>query len=252
MARDGKNRLPIAMDDTPRGVLMSRKEALALMAGAMALPVSTARAEGGAKPATPICVARPEMTAGPFYVDTELERSDIRLALSDGAPTPGALLELYFNVFQLRGQACTPLAGAVVDVWHCDAAGRYSGVSDRRGNTEDQKFLRGYQLTDEAGRAHFTTIYPGWYPGRTVHIHFTVRSAEGAETPFTFTSQLFFDDTLTDAVHGKEPYTAAGPRDRRNADDGIYRRGGDQLMLAAKEEEGVYGAVFDVAIAMEA
>jgi len=235
-------------DDEPRGTLLSRKEALAAMTGAFF--IAGGRFVGAAEEsaAARICVARPEMTAGPFYVDTALERSDIRIEPSDGSIRPGAILELYFNVSQLVGETCAPLADAIVDVWHCDALGVYSGVQDRKGNSEAHKFLRGYQITDANGIAHFTTIYPGWYPGRAVHIHFTIRSEAGAQKIYTFTSQLFFDDALSDKVYTTAPYLANGPLDRRNADDGIFQRGGDQLLLAIAEKDGVYSASFDIAI----
>ena len=234
-------------DDLPRGHLLSRKEALALMTGSLML--AGGRFAGAEeKSAARICVARPEMTAGPFYLVTELERSDIRIEPSDGSTRPGAVLDLFFNVSQLAGETCAPLSGAVVDVWHCDALGVYSGVKDRNGNSEAHKFLRGYQITDANGMAHFTTIYPGWYPGRAVHIHFKIRSEEGARKAYEFTSQLFFFDALSDKVYATAPYAANGPLERRNADDGIFQRGGDQLLLSVQEKDGAYSASFDIAI----
>ena len=119
-----------------------------------------------------------------------------------------------------------------MDVWQCDALGIYSDVQDGRFNTIGQKFLRGYQFTDVRGEAQFVTLYPGWYSGRTVHIHFKIRTTPKARRSFEFTSQLYFDDELTDRVHAATPYAARGPRTARNRHDGIFRRGGDQLMLA--------------------
>lgn len=232
-------------DDLPKGRLLSRKEALTLMTGALALAgARIAHAEAPER----ICVARPEMTEGPFYVDTGLERSDIRVEPADGSVRPGTVLDLHFNVSQLVGEACVPLAGAVVDIWHCDAAGVYSGVQDGDSGAANLKFLRGYQITDADGAVHFTTIYPGWYRGRAVHIHFKIHGDAGAGKTFEFTSQLFFDDALSDKVFATAPYAGRGDRDRRNADDGIFRNGGDQLLLNLSEKDGAYLAAFDIAI----
>jgi protocatechuate 3,4-dioxygenase beta subunit len=131
-----------------------------------------------------------------------------------------------------------------VDVWHCDALGVYSDVQDASGSTVGQTFLRGYQVTDATGAAAFTTIYPGWYRGRAVHIHFKVRTDNGLE----FTSQLFLDDALTDTVHQRDPYAGKGQRDTRNADDSIFRGGGDQLLLDARQDGDGYAATFQIGI----
>jgi protocatechuate 3,4-dioxygenase beta subunit len=94
----------------------------------------------------------------------------------------------------------------------------------------------------------FTTIYPGWYRGRAVHLHFKIRSGSGASSAHEFTSQLFFDDALTDDVHTRQPYVAKGRRDVRNHDDGIYREGGSQLVLAVSPSGNGYAGAFDVAM----
>jgi protocatechuate 3,4-dioxygenase beta subunit len=182
-------------------------------------------------------------------VDEELNRSDIRSDPSDGTVKAGALLTLTFNVSRASSSACEPLAGAIVDVWHCDALGVYSDVSDPTfGNTLGKRFLRGYQVTDASGVAQFTTIYPGWYQGRTVHLHFKVRSAASATSAYEFTSQLFFDDTLSDQVYAQEPYSTKGERSLRNAGDGIYNQGGSQLVLDVSQTTGGYAATFDIAL----
>ena len=156
-----------------------------------------------------------------------------------------------FNVSRISANVCTPLAGVLVDIWHCDALGVYSDVQDPSFNTAGKKFLRGYQVTDASGIARFTTIYPGWYQGRTVHIHFKIRSAPSASPGFEFTSQLYFDDALTDQVHAQEPYAAKGPRTLRNAGDGIFAQAGSQLILAltplAPNGQG-YAATFNIAL----
>jgi protocatechuate 3,4-dioxygenase beta subunit len=153
---------------------------------------------------------RPALTEGPYFVDEMINRSDIRSDPSDGSIKEGTPLNLTLYVSQINGSGCTPLAGAQVDVWHCDAAGVYSDASDPGFNTKGQKFLRGYQVTDANGMAKFTTIYPGWYQGRAVHIHFKIRTDPSSASGYEFTSQWFFDETLTDQVHAQQPYAAKG------------------------------------------
>ena len=123
------------------------------------------------------CVVRPEETEGPYFVDEKLNRSDIRSDPSDGSVKEGVALQLAFLVSQIAASKCTPLPNAQIDVWHCDATGVYSDTIDPSWNTKGKKFLRGYQLTDTNGKAQFTTIYPGWYRGRTVHIHLWIWKA---------------------------------------------------------------------------
>lgn len=250
-------------DDVQIGRVLSRREVLALMGGAALLaacepvgPAGTAppaTSPVGASPAAtspgasptkgpmdlPACVVRPEQSEGPFFVDEGLERSDIRTDPASGAVSQGAALALTFRVVRVSGITCTPLPGAIVDVWQCDAAGVYSDVT---GNS--QKFLRGHQITDAQGRASFTTIYPGWYGGRAVHIHFKVRSGSKE-----FTSQLYFDDALSDTVFRQQPYAARGQRTTRNANDGLFRNGGADLMLNVTPSGSGYAATFDIGLA---
>ena len=163
------------------------------------------------------CVLTASLTEGPYFVDEMLNRSDIRTDPVTGAVSSGIPLTLAFNVSRVANSACTPLTGAYLDVWHCDAGGVYSDVSG-----SSRKFLRGYQITDANGVAAFTTIYPGWYSGRAVHIHFKLRLFAGSTKTYEFTSQFFMDDTLSDTVYTLTPYNTRGTRTTRNANDGIY------------------------------
>jgi len=240
------------IDDIPIGRVLSRREALAFLGATGALLFlgcsDSSATSSDTGDASSSCVVRPELTEGPYYVDEELLRSDIRSDPSDGTIRPGALLALTFNVSSAATSACSPLAGAIVDVWHCDALGVYSDVSDPSFNTSGKKFLRGYQVTGSDGVARFTTIYPGWYQGRAVHIHFKIRSAASAASAYEFTSQLFFDDSLTDQVHATEPYASKGQRTLRNSGDGIYNGGGSQLVLDVTGTADGYAATFSIAL----
>jgi protocatechuate 3,4-dioxygenase beta subunit len=242
----------VESDDFPVGRLLSRREAIALLsAGAMsALGASEIVAAQTLKPAPPQCVVRPEMTEGPYFLDKQPSRSDLRTESSTGVRKPGVSLALTFAVSQISGGTCSPLSKAVVDVWQCDALGVYSGVSDPRfeAGTVNETFLRGSQQTDAAGAARFVTLYPGWYPGRAVHIHFKIRTEPAAAKTYEFTSQLFFPETLTDQIHAQVPYVTKGRRDTTNERDGIYRRGGDQLLLQPTATTDGYQAALTIAL----
>jgi protocatechuate 3,4-dioxygenase beta subunit len=187
---------------------------------------------GTGSSASESCVLTASLTEGPFFVDEKLNRSDITSDPVTGAVSAGVPLLLRFNVSRYGGSACTPLTGAYLDVWHADAAGTYSDVSGNGNGSggAGRKFLRGYQVTDASGVAEFTTIYPGWYSGRAVHVHFKLRLYAGSTRTYEFTSQFFFEDALTDTVHAQSPYGSRGSRDTRNAGDGIY----NSLSSAAK------------------
>jgi protocatechuate 3,4-dioxygenase beta subunit len=236
-------------DDLLIGRLLSRREALRILGvtGAYLL-VGCSSSDGESNPNVNGCVVRPALTEGPYFVDDKLNRSDIRTDPSDGSIRAGVLLALTVNLSQLSGTACTPLAGALVDLWHCDATGLYSDVNDPGFNTVGKKFLRGYQTTDPNGTVTFTTIYPGWYQGRAVHLHFKIRSAAGASSSYEFTSQWFFDDTLTDTVHAQQPYAARGTGRLRNSGDGIYGQAGSQMVLAVSQAAQGYAATFNIAL----
>jgi protocatechuate 3,4-dioxygenase beta subunit len=189
-------------------------------------------------------VLAPEMTEGPYYLDLDLVRSDIR------EDREGAALALTLAVIDV--DAGTPVSGAAVDIWHCDANGLYSGfVSQSAGAngatdlSDDGTFLRGTQLSDADGNVTFTTIYPGWYRGRTVHIHVKAH-VNGREI---HTGQLFFDDSFTDDVFAStEPYSSRGERDLRNEDDNIYLGGGDKSTLTVARDGDTYSTTLAMGV----
>ncbi|NJM52601.1 MAG: intradiol ring-cleavage dioxygenase [Blastocatellia bacterium] len=236
-------------DDKQVGKTLNRRELFGLLGiagGGLALLGSTTNIFGLRKtPAfqfLPPCVVKPELTEGPYFVDEKINRSDVRFDTKSGAIKEGSLLELEFKVLQVSNNECKVLSEAMVDIWHTDAQGIYSDVQDRQFDTAGQNFLRGYQLTDKEGIAKFTTIYPGWYPGRAVHIHFKIRK-DNQE----FTSQLFFDESLTDKVHALKEYQKNGGRGRqRNERDGIFRQSNNQLNLNLSESEKGHKAVFEI------
>jgi protocatechuate 3,4-dioxygenase beta subunit len=209
----------------------------------------SAAADGGAI-SNGACVLDPTVTRGPFWVDERLQRSDVRSDTNGRAspnPRPGVPLALRFAVSSFGASTCAPLAGAMVDIWQCDAAGVYSDVA---GTSGGQNFLRGYQTTDASGIASFTTIYPGWYPGRAVHIHVKVRLFDPADNVTTeATTQVFFDDAVSDAVFGAAaPYNSRPARGTRNAADGLY--GGRTVLLASLQGDPAsgYSATFPLAV----
>jgi protocatechuate 3,4-dioxygenase beta subunit len=247
-------------DDDPLEGSMSRRRMLALlgltgmnMLTGYSPPVLASRETGGSMLG---CIVTPQQTEGPYFVDERLRRADIRSDPSNGSVKEGLTLTLEIGVFVVNGvnkAACAPLSGAMVDIWQCDAGGIYSDVVDEGFNTIGKKFLRGYQVTDADGKVQFVTIYPGWYPGRTPHIHFKIRTGPGYAQTREFTSQFYFDDKTSDAVFARQPY--AGRKERqprtRNGEDGIFQRGGNQLMLALTETKAGYSTRFDVGLDMK-
>ncbi|HZX41412.1 MAG TPA: hypothetical protein VFE93_06195 [Myxococcaceae bacterium] len=207
---------------------LDRRQALALLGRAGVLLVAGC----GTAPEGAACALATELTAGPYWRDAHLHRSDLRWDTAGTAtdPYPGVMLQLVIQVVKASDSGCRPVRLARVDVWHCDAEGVYSDVPER--GTAGQDFLRGYQITDSAGQVTFSTIFPGWYPGRAVHVHTRVRLFDAyGEATTEVSTQLFFDDAVTDAVLATAPYAGRGPRDTRNATDPIY--GGQRELLVA-------------------
>ncbi len=238
-------------DDRPVGRLLSRREAVRLLAaGGLGLGAWETLHGQAASTATPQCIARPELEQGPYFLDSQSVRSDIRADPATGQQKPGVALALAFSVSRIAAGQCAPLPGATVDVWQCDALGEYSGFADPRfaASNVGAAFLRGVQRTDRQGIARFTTIYPGWYSGRAVHIHFKIRTAVAAGQAYEFTSQLFMPEDLNDRIHALDPYVKKGRRDTPNAQDGIYRQGGAQLLLQPVKSAAGYDTGFTIAL----
>ncbi len=165
------------------------------------------------------CVLTPEQTEGPYYVDGEKVRRDIR----EGRPG----LKLTLRTTVVDASTCKPIRGAAVDIWHCDAGGAYSGVNGDTGT-----FLRGIQRTNAHGLATFVTLFPGWYQGRTTHIHVKVHLGGTV----VHTGQLYFPESIVTSVAKRAPYSRRGQPDTRNADDAIYRNGGKSSLTHVERE----------------
>jgi protocatechuate 3,4-dioxygenase beta subunit len=187
-----------------------------------------------------VCSIMPETTEGPFYSDPELVRADI----TEGKQ--GIPLKLRLQVVD---QTCEPLPGARVDIWHCDSDGAYSGYPRQPGglDTTGQTFLRGTQMADADGVATFRTIFPGWYPGRTPHIHFKAFPAEGQ----MLTGQLFFPDDISREIYATvPPYSARGLDGATfNDRDGIARRAGPAALAELARDGEALDAALVVAVA---
>ena len=206
-----------------------------LVAGALGVAAwKTASEADGSGPAAVSagvvsCVLAPEQTEGPYYVPSAKVRRDV----TEGKR--GTLLMLRLTV--VDASTCKAIKGASVDIWHCDASGVYSGVQGSQGTT----FLRGIQKTDAKGVATFKTIYPGYYPGRTVHIHVKVHLGGNV----VHTGQLYFPDATTDTAYKAAPYSSRPARAMRNAGDSIYRNGGkrSQLTVRKRSAGGYLGTI---------
>ncbi len=227
------------MDDltpiTRRGSLVKLGGMLAAVVAAGGWRAGGADASGPAGVAAGAvrCVPTPEQTEGPYYIPKERVRRNI----TDGRP--GAPLMLRATV--VDASTCKPIENAAVDVWHADAGGVYSGFG---AGSADRTFMRGIQRTNARGLATFRTVYPGWYPGRTVHIHVKVHIAGNV----VHTGQLYFPDALTDAVFRRAPYSSRSGRDTRNANDSVYRNGGRRSLLAVHRSGSGYVAVIAMGV----
>jgi protocatechuate 3,4-dioxygenase beta subunit len=184
------------------------------------------------------CTLYPAQTEGPYYLDLDLFRTDITEGKS------GTPLTVVIEV--VRVSDCAALSDVAVDIWQCDAAGVYAGFPGQLGgvDTTGQRFLRGTQLTGADGKATFETIYPGWYPGRTTHIHFKVHTTSATEA----TSQMYFPEDVTARIYETGVYAARGQKDTSNAADGANCSNVAPL-AAVTESGGRYTATLRVTVA---
>jgi protocatechuate 3,4-dioxygenase beta subunit len=209
---------------TRRGSLLGLTGFLFGLLGWRAAESEGAGPAGVASGAVP-CVLAPEQTEGPYYIAGEKFRRNI----TEGRPGVPLLLRLRV----VDGSTCRPIQGAAVDIWHADALGVYSGFgSGSRGRTS----MRGIQRTDASGLARFRSVYPGWYRGRTVHIHVKVHVAGNV----VHTGQLYFPDSLTDRVFRRKPYSRRPHRTTRNADDIVFAQGGRRSLLKLRKAGNAY------------
>lgn len=170
-------------------------------------------------PASAGCLLQREVTEGPYYVDLDLDRRDIR------GGRKGIPLTLRFAV--VNATTCRPIKNAAVEIWHADASGAYSGVAGNGGT-----WLRGIQRTNARGQVHFETIFPGWYPGRTPHIQMKV-FVSGSEI---HTGQVFFAPAVMRSVYDRGRYAARGTVKSANANDRIYRQAGARAVLGIRSK----------------
>jgi protocatechuate 3,4-dioxygenase beta subunit len=269
-----------------RRSLLRRREALGWLGGlgvsATAVAVG-ARSAGllgdtdDADAASATCVLSPEVTEGPYWIENALTRRDIR----EGK----AGLPLLLTLTVQNASACTPIANADVEIWHCDASGVYSGYESQSAGadggrsgagappsgmpptggpssgapptggadggghatpTSDTHYLRGHQISDEDGRVDFVTIIPGWYVGRTPHIHLKVHV--GGQVAHT--GQIFFSEKILSQVYELSPYSSHGQPDTSHADDGIYAQAGGSkaVVKLAKRKQGRRGFTGKIAL----
>jgi protocatechuate 3,4-dioxygenase beta subunit len=177
------------------------------------------------------CVLAPEQTEGPYSIPGEKLRRDI----TEGGRASGCSCAPVVDA-----STCKAIRGAYVDIWHADASGVYSGFGTGASN---RTVMRGIQRTDAHGLASFRTVYPGWYTGRTTHIHVKVHVGGNV----VHTGQLYFSDSLTDAVYRKAPYSSRPNRDTRNATDFVFANGGRRSLLTVRAD-GHGGYVGSIAL----
>ncbi len=249
-------------DEAPNEYLIERRTALIGLLGTILTPVSgllsPALAQSTLKEAAEIgdvlesipdmCRVATATIEGPYYIDKEIVRSDIR------EDQPGVPLELELRLVNANG-GCRPIEGALVSIWHCNADGEYSGylsndpskmpevpAAGESGHVQQQgteRFLRGAQTTDADGKVTFRTIFPGWYTPRAVHIHARAFLNESA----MITTQLYFPQAVINTVHStQDPYKARGVSIYTNEND-ILIRPEDILKTSARADGSLFASM---------
>lgn len=184
-------------------------------------------ASASASATSSVCTLNAEVTEGPYSLDGALVREDIR------EDKEGVEVQYTFTVVDTAND-CAPLADALVEIWHCDSLGEYSGFVGGNGHTEDDNgtFLRGGQLTDSEGQVSLVSIWPGHYVSRAVHVHMRVHTdVTLTDTSYTggeviHTGQLFFDEDINAEVQALDPYSDNTTAETQLSDDSIYDDGG--------------------------
>jgi protocatechuate 3,4-dioxygenase beta subunit len=224
---------------TTDDLTLSRRGLIGVLGGGVASVAFGARALDafGADDGTvATCVLTPEVTEGPYWIDNKLTRHDVR------AGRPGLPLVLDFTI--VNAKTCKPIKGADVEIWHADASGNYSGFDGGGGGgfggsgpQTKTRYLRGHQRSDALGKASFLTIFPGWYRGRTPHIHMKVHV--GGADRVVHTGQVFFNEAIQSSVYRSGAYASRGQADTSHAADSIYAQaGGSRAVVKVSRRPG--------------
>ena len=163
------------------------------------------------------CSVSPSETKGPFPIKTPSQ-----LVLENIKSDRVGVALLINLVIENKNNNCAPLAGVLVDVWHCDKDGNYSeygGTSMQQADYTSVHFLRGRQTTNAKGEVSFISIYPGWYQGRAPHVHVEVLSAGGSSLLVT---QIAFPENVSSTVYSSTNYAAHGQADTANTKDNVF------------------------------
>jgi protocatechuate 3,4-dioxygenase beta subunit len=211
---------------------------------------ATSGADGSTSTDGNACAVSPEGEIGPYFSDdsdSRFNRSNITANLDGSNVQVGIPFTLTITVIDVDA-GCVPYANAQVDIWHCNSAGIYSDQAAESTTTE--QWLRGYQLTDAKGQVTFNTVIPGWYQGRTTHIHLRVRStynSASSTSDGSNTTQLFFDQTFVDTLDTTvAPYNAEGKNNTTNAIDHVFTgetKGANLLSLVGNDTSGYVASV---------